>query len=148
MKTGDRITGLVLSIIGGAVWIYVNNLNTGSLSLVDAAFFPKVIGISLIISGAFLFINTYLFGSIGKKDERIYIFRKEIILIIIYAVYIIALPFLGFLVLTPILLIAVPIFLGAKGLFSNIISGVIMSIGIYLSFRYLLSVPLPAGIFS
>lgn len=147
MKTGDRIAGLILIIIGAIVWIYSSNfLSTSPTSDFDASFFPKMIGLSFILTGVLLFLMTY--KAKGKKDREIFFHKKEVAMVMIYTLYIIILPFLGFLILTPILLTIIPIYLGSKRLIYHIISSILITFGIYFSFKYLLNVPLPNGIFS
>jgi|SRR5699024_1259779 len=144
MKIADRVTGVILIILGAVVWLYsTNNIKVDPLSVIDAAFLPRFIGIGLILAGVILFMATYRGKS--NEDEKVTFHKKEATIILMFVIFIVLLPFIGYLILTPILLIVVSSFVGEGKFISKIAPSIIITAGIYIVFKYLLSVPIPTG---
>lgn len=70
---------------------------------------------------------------------------KRVHLSIMVAVYLIIIPYLGFYVSSVIVYIVTSRLLGTKGLWGNILPGLLLTIAIYFLFSFLLQLNLPRG---
>lgn len=146
MRKGDRIAGIIIVLLGIAVLIYSNSLNNPNAGYIDASFFPNVIGILFIVTGSMLVIDT-IRKSKYTGEEKITLYFKEAVMIVAYFVYIILMPYVGYMIMTPLLIAGLTFYLGYRKIYANLIIGVVVMISVYVLFNKLLSVPLPTGIF-
>lgn len=146
MRKGDHIAGIIIVLLGIAVLIYSNSLNTPDAGYIDASFFPNVIGVLFIITGSMLVIDT-IRKSKYTDEEKITLYLKEAVMIVAYFVYIILMPYVGYMIMTPLLIAGLTFYLGYRKIYANLIIGIVVMISVYVLFNKLLSVPLPTGIF-
>lgn len=121
------------------------------------AFFPRVVSVVLIVLGAFA-AGHQIFLIASDAQQRSSVFhqistgnwrgnwKRELLLLpplVIAVVYVYFFRKLGFAWLTPPLIVATAWFLGYRKLWVSVLVALGFSIILYISFRYLLNVPIP-----
>ena len=114
-------------------------------------FFPKVIGFGLAICAAFLGFAAYKDRSrfepapvgdnvVAGEETNV---KRFGVAVAALAVYIVSLRFVGFLIATPIFIVALSRLIGSRSLIRDAIVGVVLVIAVVLIFENLLNVDIP-----
>ena len=108
---------------------------------------PKILGTGIAIIGVILIAGSFLMKD--KRKEKPLFTRKELIitvaLIAICLTYILLLPHLGYLVLTPLLIAGILLALGSRKVKSILLISVVSTLVLFLLFYSILKVNLPLG---
>ncbi|MBC7326340.1 MAG: tripartite tricarboxylate transporter TctB family protein [Moorella sp. (in: Bacteria)] len=143
MWNSDRLAGIIFLIIG-LLALY----GARELSHLGGVF-PRTASMLVIFFSVLLLINSLRDGKpVEKIKDPGYIITVTILAII----YIAIMPYLGFL-LTSIVFISLMAWMlnsnrqRGSAVFLAIVAGASISIGFYAVFSYILSVPLPGGVF-
>jgi putative tricarboxylic transport membrane protein len=149
MRVSNTAIGLVLIVFASAVLVYVRTFPSLDNGYPGPALFPSVLAVLFIICGIGLIIQGIRAGEKLLKFDIGTLTRKGIInILFVLAVilcYIYLSEYIGFLILSGVLLFVTPKWLGVSTLRSLILS-VVVTLGIYLLFAKLLLVPLPWGL--
>lgn len=137
-------TGIGIGIILFGVFILLNALNMPDMLLgLGPGDFPEIVSIGLIICG---FILTFQSFFISEKTKKIYSkssVKDVLILIFISLLYVYLVKYIGFLYLTPFLMLATMYLFGYKKLPYAIVISVIFTLLVYYVFYGIFKVPLP-----
>ena len=137
-------TGIGIGIILFGVFILFNALNMPDMPLgLGPGDFPEIESIGLIICG---FILTFQSFFITEENKKIYSknsVKDVLILIFISLLYVYLVKYIGFLYLTPFLMLATMYLFGYKKLSQAIIISVIFTLLVYYVFYGIFKVPLP-----
>lgn len=137
----DLIAGLIFILFSTAIWFMIPNHIAVEEAGLNAQFFPKLVVIAMFILSLILTISSF-FNKEGKviivelnKEIKIFIFAMTMIL------YIFFLDKIGF-IISSLLFSTSSIFL-LKGKKYYLIVMSILTIIIYVSFRFVLNIQLP-----
>jgi len=137
-------TGIGIGIILFGVFILLNALNMPDMPLgLGPGDFPEIVSIGLIICG---FILTFQSFFISEKTKKIYSkssLKDVLILIFVSLLYVYLVKYIGFLYLTPFLMLATMYLFGYKKLPYAIVISVIFTLLVYYVFYGIFKVPLP-----
>ncbi|NIO04594.1 MAG: hypothetical protein GTN74_08260 [Proteobacteria bacterium] len=120
----------------------------------NLAFYPRLLGWAILVISSIILLEQF-FKSGGKDSERIQrpqiLTRRALIKRIagstlLVTLYIILIPIVGYLLLTPIFLLAFIRFLGNKNWAMASLVSILVTGVIYVLFWILLYIPLPEGI--
>lgn len=167
MRRSDCIIGLLLLALAAFYYYSTRDLPPPTpTENLGAAFFPRLLAIFLALLALLLVVgglvprggaapqgkrpalaggeglgedaptgeeisHTFLLGTMGLST-----------------LYVILLPLAGYLILTPLFLLAVIRFLGKRSWIQNVATALLLTAALYLLFARVLGVPLPAGILS
>ena len=147
MKTGNYIAALILYILALSVWFLTRSFPVEMGNIPGPAFFPRAIAGVLVV-----LITLMLLDNRRAKNEPLFDFdspgfRRAMMMLVLTTVYVLAVGYIGFLILTPICLFAM-MWLMERGFFLVKAFAALVSTGaLYLVFEVLLVVPLPAWSF-
>ena len=122
---------------------------SSEISAIGPYFFPKIIGAGLLLSGLFFIVPALRQRASGPiaanditldEDPQWQAFAMTAGL---FLIYIFALRFLGFIIATPLFIIAISWVIGSRRLVRDIIVALILTGAIYLIFENLLKVQVP-----
>lgn len=127
---------------------------SSEISAIGPYFFPKIIGLGLLLSGLFFAVpafrlraelataaDTTASNSVGPHKGPSW--RAFAMTAGLFLVYIFALHFIGFLIATPLFIVAISWVIGSRKLMRDIIVALILTGAIYLIFENLLQVQVP-----
>lgn len=144
----DRYLGLGCVILG--IFAYISATKWRVMMGADPAGpggIPKILGTGIAIIGVILIAGSFLMKD--KRKEKPLFTRKELIitvaLIAICLTYILLLPHLGYLVLTPLLIAGILLALGSRKVKSILLISVVSTVVLFLLFYSILKVNLPLG---
>jgi putative tricarboxylic transport membrane protein len=106
-------------------------------------FFPKVVSVILIVLSILIFIS----NGKDKKTEKNPNIKYTLITIGIFAVYIVLIGKIGYLVSTILFSFAIISLLKKDSIVLKVVYSIIFPVGLYLLFTYAFKVSLPTGIF-
>ena len=138
----EKIFSIVLCIISIIIIYLANNFDMSYIgdSGLGPDFFPKVIGVILIV------LSIFLFFSKEKTIQENKNIKYPLITIGIFAVYIFLIGKLGYLVSTIIFSFTVISLLKKNSIVLKIVYSILFPLGLYLLFTYVFKVSLPTGI--
>lgn len=142
-KKADFIASIIMLFIGIYVLIEVSNFRKISSLDIGPAFFPKILGILLII-----FALLISFKAIKKNNnEKINFVNKNLIIVLLSIIlYCVLFNVIGFVISSTIMLAFLMRIMGSDKWIKTIITSFVIVIVIYFIFKMLLNVPLPWGI--
>jgi len=162
MNMTDIIIAVILIIIAFFYHYATRNFPPPSaIENLGAAFFPNLLALILVILSILLIIESILLERAKKaktvidSGERLEedSFAVETLsyphligTIVLTGLYIILLPPVGYLIVTPIFLIVLIWFLGTVRWLTNILCSVLLTIILYILFHTMLGVALPSGL--
>ena len=148
MRRVNMILAIVL-ILFGCVYSYLTlHLPDRNLpNTLGSAFMPWVLVTCLYILSALLLLQTIYKGSAESCDYGIS--KKEginiLFLVVLVIVYIKAMDYFGFLLVTPFFLVALMLAIGARKWREVLLTATLVPFGIYLFFQKVFQIILPAG---
>jgi len=114
-----------------------------------SSFMPWVLVTCLFVLAVLMMVQAIYRGSVETCDYAIS--KKEgigiIFLVVVVVVYIKAMAFLGFLLVTPIFLAVLMLTIGARKWKEILLTSALVTFGIYLFFQKVFQIILPAGEF-
>ncbi|MDI7258510.1 MAG: tripartite tricarboxylate transporter TctB family protein [Thermodesulfobacteriota bacterium] len=166
MKKSNIIIGIILLALSAFYYYSTRELPPPTKTEnLGSAFFPILLAIVLAFLSLMLIINTFLFRSASDHEEekaaidggerleedsfsaeRIS-YKFLIGTMGMSTLYIILLPIIGYLIVTPFFLFGLIRFLGMERWLNNIAVSIGLTAVLYLLFARMLGVPLPGGIF-
>lgn len=122
---------------------------SSEISAIGPYFFPKIIGAGLLLSGLFFVVptlrqrasETVAANNITPDDGPKW--QAFAMTAGLFLIYILALRFLGFIIATPLFIVAISWVIGSRKLVRDIIVALILTGAIYLIFENLLKVQVP-----
>ncbi len=136
-------TGIGLGIILFAIFILINALGMPNSSLgLGPGDFPEIISVGLIICGIILLIQ-----GIREKPRKIYSKEALISIFILIAsglLYVYLVKYIGFLYLTPFLMLLTMYLFGYRKIHYAILISIIFTLMVYYIFYGIFKVPLPS----
>lgn len=147
----EIISGIVFLVAAAILWVLVpSQIDTLETSAVNAQTIPRI-----AIGGMFLFSLGLLLQSVFANEKKVVIlnrstfasesFRKEmrsVLYALILLAYIVLLTFVGFLISTALLVVAILLFYGARKWYYYAIPLAMVGV-VYFVFKTLLHVSLP-----
>jgi putative tricarboxylic transport membrane protein len=140
----DMIFAAVLIPLGIAVIIEAFRLKLGTPLHPGAGFFPLLMGLVLIALSTLLFIRGWV--KHGKAHQPFGEWKEAIIVVAAQAFYVATLDVLGYVISSIVLSFAVLWSMEVRSWKTLLGASLILSVGAYILFRYLLAVELPAGL--
>jgi putative tricarboxylic transport membrane protein len=149
MRVSNTAIGLVLMIFAVAVLVHVRTFPSLDNGYPGPALFPSVLAVLFIFCGIGLIIQGIRAGEKPLKFDTGTLTRRGVINILfvlaVIVCYIYLSEYIGFLILSPVLLFVICKWLGVSILRSLMLS-VSVTLGIYVLFAKILLVPLPWGL--
>lgn len=108
---------------------------------IKASTYPRLILVGLMIACALQIVR----GSAGRVSHATFAL-KGLISIGLVAVYIVLLDPVGYYVLTPVVLVALPVLSGFRDYKTIAVSTTLVTVALYIVFGMILGIPLPAGL--
>lgn len=139
MKQGNLISGVLLLLLAVAVWI-------GSSAFPpESSFFPRALAVIMALLTCVMLFESHL----DAKDEAVFdqgrpAYIRTFFVFVLTAAYSYLLGYFGFLILTPICLLALMLIMEKGNYRWKIIASVLTTACIYVVFQMMLDVPLPA----
>jgi putative tricarboxylic transport membrane protein len=141
----DRVFALVLIVLASIFYALIGGMeepySSGALS---ASTYPRLILACIMALSGILIIRPV--HEAGELQGGGLISRNGLVVILLVAGYIFLVEALGFFVLTPILLFAIPLVVGFRNHAANAASAVLVTAALYAVFVLVLNIPLPAGL--
>ena len=142
----DRISGIVVFLLGASILWLARFLSTGSLRSPGPGFFPTLVAAVLVILSLFLIIRGKKRGNEGESLSARSIIRIFVVFVALMA-YFLFLEYLGF-VITSFFLMTFLFLWVARQKWYMALSSAIICIGLaYILFDVLLKSNLPKGVF-
>ena len=147
-----RVVNIILAIVlilFGCFYSYLTlHLPDRNLpNTLGSAFMPWVLVTCLLILSALLLLQTIYKGSAESCDYGIS--KKEgtsiLFLMVLVIVYIKAMAYFGFFLITPFFLVALMLTIGARKWKEVVLTSTLVPVGIYLFFQKVFQIILPAG---
>ena len=148
MDQRNMISSVVFFLLAAIVLITSFGLGIGSLNNPQAGFMPFWTGLLIIIFSLILFGITYVNKAISVRWADLWRnvhWQKNIMAVIALAIYGLALPFLGYLIATSILMMIL-FCLGGMKIWTSALGSVLSVFLSYGLFQIFLKTPLPRGI--
>ena len=144
---GDIIGGILLVLLAIVIFSISSGFpSTPQMGDPGSAFFPNILAVAFLLLAAGLFSEGYkqrdIAASPKDADDAKYT-RMRLFFILLIAGYILAMPYIGFLISTFIFLTMIMKLCNTPGYLLPAGIAVIASITIFFAFRELLNVPLP-----
>lgn len=141
----DKIFSVVLCMICAIVYYSASKFDMSYIGDTGLGpdFFPKVISIILFVLGVLIFISS---GK-DKKVEKNPNAKYTLVTIGVFAVYIVLIGKIGYLVSTILFSFAIISLLKKDSIVLKVIYSIVFPAGLYLLFTYAFKVSLPTGIF-
>jgi len=146
MKTGNWLAVLLFMTISAAIWIMTASLPpSDNPRMPGPVFFPRVVAIIMVVLAVLMAVENVRTNDNSKLfDLANPGLKRNVRLFVISAAYCFLLNYIGFLILTPIVLLIMMFALKRQGLLGwKIFSSFVATAAIYLVFEVLLDVPLP-----
>ncbi len=146
---GEVLFGCVILAFGIVALAGSVQLGFGSLSRPGAGLFPLFAGLMIVIAAPIAIVNSI----IGRGSESEFILKKDGFrtlagLIAVFAGWILAMPPLGYVVVTFAAVLALARLLGLEGWLKPLALSAATSLATYILFDRLLYLDLPRGLFS
>ncbi len=152
----NLITGILLLVFSVIFWLGADAIPKSRLGgSVGADGLPKMLAIALGVLSVGYIAQTLLTARMagpviapGREPRAVDYTRhlRAIGMIVLGAVYVAVIPYLGYILSIALLLLSVALYNGKRPSRGLLLFAVLGSIGFYLLFVRLLDVPLPAGI--
>lgn len=141
----DKIFSIILCLISAVVYYSASQFDMSYIGDTGLGpdFFPKVISVILIVLSILIFIS----NGKDKKTEKNPNIKYTLITIGIFAVYIVLIGKIGYLVSTILFSFAIISLLKKDSIVLKVVYSIIFPVGLYLLFTYAFKVSLPTGIF-
>jgi hypothetical protein len=142
LKNTDRIFAMVIIAVSMVLYWYIGGMeepySPGALS---ASTYPRlVLGCTIFVSLLLIFRPARLPAKSDSTSQR------SVLIIILMVAYISLLETVGFFILTPVVLILIPIVAGLKRYRLILLSVFVVLLGLYGVFVEVLNIPLPQGL--
>jgi hypothetical protein len=141
----DRVFALVLIVLASIFYALIGGMeepySSGALS---ASTYPRFILICIIALSGVLLVRP-VHDATDVQGASL-ISRNGLVVILLVAGYIFLVEPIGFFVLTPVLLFAIPLVVGFRNHVANAASAVLVTAALYAVFVLTLNIPLPAGL--
>lgn len=141
MKRGSIIAGGLLLVLAAAVWI-----GSGSFTE-DSAFFPRAVAVAIVVLTTLMLIENRTVKDEVVFDWSQFNYYRTTKMFLLTCIYLVLLPFIGFLVATTVCLVIMMCVLEKGDLKMKIFSSLLTTASIYFVFQVMLDVPLPAWSF-
>lgn len=141
----DKIFSIILCLISAVVYYSASQFDMSYIGDTGLGpdFFPKVVSVILIVLSILIFIS----NGKDKKTEKNPNVKYTLITIVIFAVYIVLIGKIGYLVSTILFSFAIISLLKKDSIVLKVVYSIIFPVGLYLLFTYAFKVSLPTGIF-
>lgn len=141
----DKIFSIILCLISAVVYYSASQFDMSYIGDTGLGpdFFPKVVSVILIVLSILIFIS----NGKDKKTEKNPNIKYTLITIGIFAVYIVLIGKIGYLVSTILFSFAIISLLKKDSIVLKVVYSIIFPVGLYLLFTYVFKVSLPTGIF-
>jgi putative tricarboxylic transport membrane protein len=142
----NRISGLVVFLLGFAIFWQGRGLSVGSLHAPGAGFFPALIAAVLVILSLFLMVG----GGKRESEEDAVSASAIIRMLVLFAAlvaYFLLLEYLGFVIVSFLLMSFLFLWVGRQRWYVAFSSAVVCIGSAYLLFEILLKSNLPRGVF-
>ena len=141
----DKIFSIILCLISAVVYYSASQFDMSYIGDTGLGpdFFPKVVSVILIVLSILIFIS----NGKDKKTEKNPNIKYTLITIGIFAVYIVLIGKIGYLVSTILFSFAIVSLLKKDSIVLKVVYSIIFPVGLYLLFTYAFKVSLPTGIF-
>ena len=145
-----ELTVSVLLLLLSAIYLYAAlSLPIGKMNLPGAGLFPTAVGMFLAFT-VLVYVIQVLHGKHSKEGEEPFLNEEDLprmmVMLVILTIYGAFFPFLGYLISSFVLILAVLYLLGMRSWLWIITVAVLVSAGSYYFFGEILKVPLPRGI--
>jgi hypothetical protein len=138
MKRGNLISGILLLLLSAAVWI-------GSSAFPpESSFFPRALAIIMALLTLLMLFESHLDADEAVFDQGDAAYKRAAFVLLLTSAYSFLLGYFGFLVLTPISLLALMRIMEKGNYRWKIAASVLTTACIYFVFQMMLDVPLPA----
>jgi len=146
--------GIVLILIGSTILLLIPSQIdsvSGMALRVTPSFLPVVLGLSLILVGLGLLIQSFRkkAGQQARESEQAFLpgsFLRVLLAAVLLIVYTLLFPRFGFLV-TSALFVGIFIYLfGARSILKISLSMILVPVGVWLFFEKIFHIPLPHGL--
>ncbi len=146
-RVGEVLFGCVILAFGIVALTGSMQLGFGSLSQPGAGLFPFFAGLMIVIATPIVIVNFI----IGRGSESEFILKKDAFrtlagMIVVFAGWILAMPTLGYVVVTFAAVLALARLLGLEGWLKALALSAATSLAIYILFDRLLYLDLPRGL--
>lgn len=140
----DKIFSIILCIISATIYYSASNFDMSYIGDTGLGpdFFPKIISIILIVLSILIFISKD-----NKKREKNTNIKYTLMTILIFALYIILIGKIGYLVSTIFFSFMIISLLKKNSIILKVVYSIIFPVGLYLLFTYAFKVSLPTGVF-
>ncbi|NWF92430.1 MAG: tripartite tricarboxylate transporter TctB family protein [Syntrophaceae bacterium] len=140
----DILGSLFLILLGIGAIIGAIGLRVGTPTEPQPGFFPFLSGAIIVILSSIIFVQ----GWLGRSKRRIGLgeIKRPAMLIAVLAAFVAVLEPLGYVLASPFLIAVVLRIMGIKSWRALLVTSLVLSIGTYLLFDWLLGITLPAGI--
>lgn len=141
----DKIFSVVLCMLCAIVYYSASKFDMSYIGDTGLGpdFFPKVISVILFVLGVLIFISSGKDKTVEKNPNVKY----TLMTIGIFAVYIVLIGKIGYLVSTILFSFAIISLLKKNSIILKVIYSIVFPVGLYLLFTYAFKVSLPTGIF-
>lgn len=141
----DKIFSIILCLISAVVYYSASQFDMSYIGDTGLGpdFFQKVVSVILIVLSILIFIS----NGKDKKTEKNPNIKYTLITIGIFAVYIVLIGKIGYLVSTILFSFAIISLLKKDSIVLKVVYSIIFPVGLYLLFTYAFKVSLPTGIF-
>lgn len=141
----DKIFSVVLCMLCAIVYYSASKFDMSYIGDTGLGpdFFPKVISVILFVLGVLIFISSGKDKTVEKNPNVKY----TLMTIGIFAVYIVLIGKIGYLVSTILFSFAIISLLKKDSIVLKVVYSIIFPVGLYLLFTYAFKVSLPTGIF-
>lgn len=144
-KLLEKLVPIILIVVAGIVFVSVWRLpNTATADLVGPKLYPGALALLLALLSGLLLMGV---APAHREDSSITLpgmLRRFLPLILFSALYVIALPTLGFLISTTAMLLSCFYLLGERRLWLNLLIGAGFALAAYLLFAKALGIQLTA----
>ncbi|EAX48874.1 conserved hypothetical protein [Thermosinus carboxydivorans Nor1] len=144
MRTGTYVAALFLILLSALVWHWSAAFPANIIPNVPSpAFFPRAVALVLAVLAILIIV-----AARRDSDEPLFNlaepgFKRVLAALVITTAYCLLLNIAGFLLLTPICLVALMLLMEPGKIVTKILAAAAATAIIYLSFQVLLDVPLP-----
>lgn len=141
----DKIFSIILCLISAVVYYSASQFDMSYIGDTGLGpdFFPKVVSVILIVLSILIFISS---GK-NKKAEKNPNVKYTLTTIGTFAVYIVLIGRIGYLVSTILFSFAIISLLKKDSIVLKVVYSIVFPVGLYLLFTYAFKVSLPTGIF-
>lgn len=138
-RSKEMLAGALFILLG--LFFFINSIG---MTLMNAIY-PRTLCVLMILLGAVIGVQAYRKED-SSKEEKDMDYKRVFASILTLIIYLLVLEKLGFIISTTLMVFLIPTMLGYKNVKVKLLTGIILSLTIYLVFGKLLSVHLPKGI--